>query len=156
NTILGSAPLDANGKTTLTTGLFVGTHSLTASFFGVSGFAASTSTATTVTVSPAATTLTLASSVNPAVTGQAVTFTAGGAAGAQGTGAPTGTVPVVDGTVALGTVEAGARGTATFPPSFAAPGGPPIPAVFSGAPFFLGSSQSLTEQVDAAPTRQAT
>src|SRR4029453_6136370 len=59
DTLLGSAPLDATGKATLPTSLFVGTHALTASFFGVSGFAASNSAATTVTVNPAATTVAL-------------------------------------------------------------------------------------------------
>src|SRR5262249_11616478 len=50
----------------------------------------------------------------------------------------------------------GTRGTATFTTSFAATGGHTITAVFSGAPMFLGSSQSLTEQVNAAPTRKTT
>jgi hypothetical protein len=109
-----------------------------------------------VTVSPAATTLTLASSVNPAVTGQAVTFTARVAAVAPATGSTTGTVTFMDGNVVLGTVKVGTKGTATFTTSFAATGGHTITAVFSGAPMFLGSSQSLTEQVNAAPTRKAT
>src|SRR5262249_44782575 len=78
---------------------------LTASFFGVSGFAASDSAAVAVTVSPAATTLTLRSSVNPAVTGQAVTFTATVAAVAPAAGSTTGTVTFMDGNVVLGTVQ---------------------------------------------------
>jgi hypothetical protein len=89
-TILGSATLDGTGHATIQTSLFVGTHSLTASFFGVSGFAASTSDAAAVTVNSAATTVALKSSVNPAVTGQAVTFTATVAAVAPGAGTPTG------------------------------------------------------------------
>src|SRR5262249_31670714 len=76
DTRLASAPLDASGKATLQTSLFVGTHALTATFFGVSGFAASTSAAVGVTVNPVAASLTLGSSVNPAVTGQTVTFSA--------------------------------------------------------------------------------
>src|SRR5262249_31303660 len=156
NTILGSAPLDTTGRATLPTPPFVGTHSLTASFFGVSGFAASDSAAVAVTVNPAATTLTLASSVNPAVTGQAVTFTARVTAVAPAAGSTTGTVTFRDGDVVLGTVKVGVRGTATFTTSFAATGGHTITAVFSGAPMFLGSSQSLTEQVNAAPSRKAT
>src|SRR5262245_39250325 len=156
NTLLGSAPLDTAGKATLPTSLFVGTHALTASFFGISGFAASTSAATTVTVNPAATTLTLGSSVNPAVTGQAVTFSARVAAVAPGAGTPTGTVTFKDGNVVLGPVAVGARGTATFTTSFAVAGGHTITAFYSGAPAFLASSQALTEQVNAAPTRKAT
>ena len=49
-----------------------------------------------------------------------------------------------------------AGGTATFATSFAAAGGHAITAVYNGDPNFLGSSQALTEQVNAAPTRQAT
>jgi Bacterial Ig-like domain (group 3)/FG-GAP-like repeat len=156
NTLLGSAPLDGAGRATLPTSLFVGTHALTASFFGVSGFADSDSAAVAVTVNPAATTLTLGSSVNPAVTGQAVTFSARVAAVAPGAGTPTGTVTFRDGNVVLGTVAVGTGGKATFTTSFAATGGHTITAVYSGAPIFLGSSQSLTEQVNAAPTRKAT
>jgi hypothetical protein len=156
DTLLGSAPLDETGRASLQTSLFVGTHALTAQFFGVTGFDASTSAAVAVTVNPAATTLTLASSVNPAVTGQAVTFTARVAAAAPGAGTPTGTVTFRDGDVVLGTVAVGARGTATLTTSFAATGGHAITAVYSGAPIFVGSSQSLTEQVNAAPIHKAT
>lgn len=156
DTLLGSAPLDAAGRATLPTSLFVGTHSLTATFFGVSGFAASTSAATTVTVNPAATTLSLVSSVNPAVTGQAVTFTAKVAAVAPGAGTPSGTVTFKDGNVVLGTVAVGAGGTAKLTTSFAATGGHAITAFYSGAPGFLASSQALTEQVNAAPARKTT
>jgi hypothetical protein len=156
DTILGSAPLDATGRATLQTSLFIGTHALTASFFGVSGFAASDSAAVAVTVNPAATTVALKSSVNPAVTGQAVTFTATVAAVAPGAGTPTGTITFRDGNTVLGTVAVGTGGKATFTTSFAVAGGHTITASYSGAPAFVGSSQTLTEQVNAAPTRKAT
>src|SRR5262249_31811123 len=132
DTILGSATLDEAGHATLQTSLFVGTHALTASFFGVSGFAASTSEATTVTVNPAATTVALACWVNPAVTGQAVTFTATVAAVAPGAGTATGTVTFKDGHVVLGTAVV-TGGKATFTTSFAAAGGHVITAVYSGS-----------------------
>jgi hypothetical protein len=156
DTLLGSAPLDEAGRASLPTSLFVGTHALTASFFGVSGFAASTSAAATVTVSPAATTLTLGSSVNPAVTGQAVTFTAKVAAVAPGASSLTGTVTFRDGSVILGTVPVGSGGKATLTTSFATTGSHAITAVYSGDLASVGSSQSLTEQVNAAPTHKAT
>src|SRR5262249_41083885 len=101
DTLLGSAPLDTAGRATLPTALFVAPHALTATFFGVSGFADSTSAAVAVTVNRTATTVALRSSVNPAVTGQAVTFTAMVAAVAPGAGTPTGTVTFRDGTVVL-------------------------------------------------------
>ena len=156
NTLLGSAPLDASGQATIRVLLGVGNHALTASFFGTIGFADSTSAAVAVTVNPAATTVALKSSLNPAVTGQAVTFTATVAAVAPGAGAPTGTVTFKDGNTVLGTVAVGAGGKATFTTSFAATGGHVITAVYNGAANFVGSSQSLTEQVNAPTTRKAT
>src|SRR5262245_36366929 len=155
-TVLGFEPLDAAGQATIPVSLGIGTHALTASFFGVSGFAGSDSAAATVTVNPAATTDALRSSVNPAVTGQAVTFTATVAAVAPGATTPTGTVTFKDGNVVLGTVAVGVRGTATLTTSFAATGGHVITAFYSGAANFVASSQTLTEQVNAAPTRKAT
>jgi hypothetical protein len=155
NTLLGSAPLDAAGRAAIPVSLGIGTHALTASFFGANGFAASDSTATTVTVNPAATTVALKSSVNPAVTGQAVTFTATVATVAPGGGTPTGTVTFEDGNVVLGTVAVGTGGAATFTTSFAAAGGHAITAFYSGDAAFVGSSQAFTEQVNA-PTRKGT
>ena len=156
NTLLGSAPLDAAGRATIPVSLGIGTHALTASFSGTTGFADSTSAAAAVTVNPAATTVALKSSVNPAVTGQAVTFTATVAAVAPGASTPTGTVTFQDGNVVLGTVAVGTGGTATFTTSFAAAGGHVITAVYSGDPNFVASSQTLTEQVNATTTPKAT
>ena len=155
-TVLGTAPVDAAGQATIPVSLGIGTHALTASFAGTGGFADSTSAAATVTVNRAATTVALRSSVNPAVTGQAVTFTATVAAVAPGAGTPTGTVTFQDGNVVLGTVAVGTGGTATFTTSFAAAGGHVITAVYSGDPNFVASSQALTEQVNAPTTHKAT
>src|SRR5262249_12255826 len=98
----------------------------------------------------------LGSSVNPAVTGQAVTFTATVAAVAPGATTPTGTVTFKDGEAVLGTVAVGAGGQATFTTSFAAAGGHATTAVYKGASNFVGSSQSLTEQVNAPTAPPAT
>ena len=65
DTVLGFAPLDAAGQATIPVSLGIGTHALTASFSGVSGFAASTSAAAAVTVNPAATTVALAVVAQP-------------------------------------------------------------------------------------------
>ena len=107
-TVLGTAQVDAAGQATLAVSLGVGNHALTASFAGTGGFADSTSAAVTETVNRAATRVGLASSVNPAVTGQAVTFTATVGALAPGAGTPTGTFTFQDGNVVLGTVAVGA------------------------------------------------
>jgi hypothetical protein len=156
NTLLGSATLDASGKASIPVSLGIGTHALTASFSGTTGFAASTSAAAAVTVNPAATTVTLQSSLNPAGAGQAVTFTATVSAVAPGATTPTGTVTFKDGNTVLGTVAVGAGGKATFTTTFAPAGDHVITAVYNGAATFVGSSQSLTERVNAAVTRKAT
>jgi hypothetical protein len=152
-TVLGTvARLDAAGQATIRVLLGVGNHVLTASFAGTGGFADSTSAAVTETVNRASTTVALGSSVNPAVTGQAVTFTATVAVVAPGAGALTGTVTFRDGNVVLGTAAVGRDGTATFTTSFAAAGSHLIAAVYSGDPNFVDSAQRLTEQVNAAAT----
>ena len=75
---------------------------------------------------------------------------------APGAGTPTGTVTFQDGNVVLGTAAVGRDGTATFTTSFAATGGHTITAVYSGDAIFVGSSQALTEQVNAPTTPQVT
>jgi hypothetical protein len=154
-TVLGTAPVNGTGQATLAVSLDVGSHALTASFAGARGFGFtdSTSAAVTETVNRAATTVTLASSVNPAVTGQAVTFTATVASVAPGAATPTGKVVFMDGNVVLETVGVGADGTATFTTSFAAAGGHVITAAYAGGVLdFMASSQALTEQVRKATT----
>jgi len=153
---MGTAQVDSTDHAKFAVTFAAGTHSLTARFAGTGLFADSTSAPVTETVNRAATTVALASSVNPAVTGQAVTFTATMAAVAPGAGTPTGTVTFRDGSVVLGTVAVGAGGTATFTTSFAATGGHVITAVYNGDSNFVGSSQSLTEQVNAPTAGKTT
>jgi hypothetical protein len=155
-TVLGTAQVNEVGQATLRVSLGVGSHALTASFVGNGGFADSSSAAVTETVNRAATTVALTSSVNPAVTGQAVTFTATATAVAPGAGTPTSTVTFQDGNAVLGTVAIGAGGTATFTTSFAVAGGHVITAVYNGDSNFSASSQALTEQVNAPTTHNAT
>jgi Bacterial Ig-like domain (group 3) len=155
-TVLGTARVNDAGQAIIRVSLGVGNHTLTASFAGTGGFADSTSAAVTETVNRASTTVALGSSVNPAATGQAVTFTATVAIVAPGAGAPTGTVTFRDGNVVLGTAAVSRGGTATFTASFAAAGGHVITAVYSGDANFVASSQSLTEQVNAPTTHKST
>jgi Bacterial Ig-like domain (group 3)/FG-GAP-like repeat len=158
-TVLGTASVNATGQATLGVSLDVGSHALTVSFAGARGFGFtdSASAAVTETVNRATTTVALASSVNPAVTGQAVTFTAKVTAVAPGAATPTGKVVFMDGNVVLETVGLGADGTATFTTSFAAAGGHVITAAYAGDVFnFVASSQTLTEQVNAPTTHKAT
>jgi hypothetical protein len=154
-TVLGTARVNDAGQATLAVALGVGSHALTASFAGIGGFADSFDLAD-LTVNPAATTVALGSSVNPAVTGQAVTFTATVAAVAPGAGTPTGTVTFKDGTVVLGTVAVGPGGTAALTTRFAAAGGHAITATYNGDSNFDASRQFITEQVNVPTTRKAT
>jgi hypothetical protein len=154
-TVLGTARVNDAGQATLAVSLGAGSHALTASFAGTGGFADSFDLAD-LTVNPAATAVVLSSLVNPAATGQAVTFTATVAAVAPGAGPPTGTVTFRDGNVVLGTVAVGPGGTATFTTSFAAAGGHAITATYNGDSNFEASRQALTEQVNAPTTRKAT
>src|SRR5262249_42670959 len=147
NTVLGTAQLNAAGQAMLTVSLGVGNHQLTAVDGGTAAFADSTSAAVAMTVSPAATAVTLAPSLNPAVTGQAVTFTATLGVLAPGAGTPTGTVTFKDGTVVLGTFAVGADGTARVTTSFATAGDHAITASYSGDANFAASSQAFTETV---------
>src|SRR5262249_51988640 len=147
NTVLGTAPVDAAGHATLTVALGVGNHTLTASFAGTGGFTDSTSAVVAVAVNPAATAVTLVSSVNPTATGRAVIFTATVAIVSPGTGTPTGTVTFQDGAVVLGIVAVGPGGTATLTTSFAAAGSHLITAVYSGDQNFVGSSHGLVETI---------
>jgi hypothetical protein len=157
DSVLGTAPVDANGQATFTTSLNVGTASLTASYTGTGDFANSTSSAVALTVNRASTAVAVTPSVNQATTGQSVTLTATVSVLAPGTGLPSGTVTFMDGNVVLGTATVSPlSGTARITTSFAAAGGHVITAVYSGDANFAGSSQSLTEQVNAPAAPQAT
>src|SRR5205823_4188212 len=76
STSLGTATL-ATGRATFTTAaLTVGSHAITVVYAGDANSNGSTSAALTQTVNLASSTTTVTSSLNPAVFGQAVTFTA--------------------------------------------------------------------------------
>ena len=127
--------------------LDAGTHTLTASLASNESFAGSTSAAVSLTVNPAATTINLVASANPAVVGQAVTFTAT-VRGPAGTATPPGIVTFFVGNkrVARGMLDANGQVTFTF--VFSHKGQFTLRAVYSGDANFAGSSQSLTEQVN--------
>ncbi len=156
NRVLGMVPINAAGQATLMVLLGVDVHSLKAVFGGNNDFAASTSAVMSETVNQAATSNALISSVNPVVVGQTITFTDTVAAVAPGTGAPTGTVTLLDGTTVLGTAVVDAIGRATFVVSFAAAGDHSITAMYSGDGNFATSSQTVLKQVIATPALAAT
>ena len=93
-------------------------------------------------VAPVSTT-TLASSLNPAASGQSVTFTATVAATAAGT--PTGDVTFKDGVATLGVVTL-SGGTATFTTTTLSVGSHPITASYGGSAIHAASVSSTLNQ----------
>jgi glucuronoarabinoxylan endo-1,4-beta-xylanase len=121
STNLGTGSL-VNGSASYTSStLTVGTHSLTVSYGGSSGFAASTSAAVSLVVSPAppaATSLVLTASPNPAPAGAPVTLTANLS---SPSGVPSGNITFLDGATSLG-MTALSNGTAVFTTNMLAAG----------------------------------
>jgi MYXO-CTERM domain-containing protein len=147
-TALGNGTLSASGVATLSVPkLAAGTHTLGAAYSGDTTYATGTGTASLV-VNKAATTTTLASSLNPSTTGAAVTFTATVASAAAGF---TGQVEFFDGTTSLGTSPL-AGTTATLSTSALTQTGHAITATYKGdANFATSTSAALTETVGAKP-----
>jgi hypothetical protein len=118
STVLGTGTLDATGHASYTTTAFqlaVGNgQSITTVYAGDSNYTTSTSAAISQNVTKDATSATVASSANPSVYGQAVTFTATVTAAALGSGVPTGGVSFYDGGTLLGTGTLDATGHATY------------------------------------------
>jgi hypothetical protein len=103
-TLLGSTALGADASASLVVnGLASGTHALSTRYRESASFAGSTSVPVTVTVQPASasTSTSLSSSKNPSAFGEEVTFTVA-VAPLSGTGLPTGTVRLYDGSTLLG------------------------------------------------------
>jgi large repetitive protein len=145
------------GIATCTTGaLTVGSHSITGVFNGSSSYLTSTSAVVTETVNQGATIIGIASSVNPSVTGQPVTFTATVTVVAPAAGTPTGKVNFEDGGVTIagcGAKALAAAGTATCAFTYPGTGVHTITAIYTGDSNFLGStSPDLTQTVNPAST----
>jgi hypothetical protein len=103
-----------------------------------------------LTATSLATTTAVTSSADPSAYGQPVTFTATVSAAAAGLPAPPGSVDFVDTTAGtdLGKVALSSSGTASVPVSNLAVGSHVIEAVYAGQGIFLGSSGTLTQQVE--------
>ncbi len=142
---LGTANL-VNGQARLTvSNLPVGSNPLTADYSGDATYIGFTSLVVTQAVNKAPTTVALASSKNPAASGQSVTFTA-----TVSPNSATGTVQFLDGSTALGTVTI-SGGTAALSISTLSVGSHSIKAVYSGDSNYLTSTSTvLTESITGA------
>ncbi len=134
-----------------------GTHSITVDYNGSGDYnTSSTAAALTQAVNKANTTTGVASSVNPSVSGQSVTYTATVAASAPGSGTPGGTVTFSDGGTAIAacTNVALASGQATCPQTYAGVGTHTITVAYGGSGDYNSSSTAaaLTQTVNKAAT----
>jgi len=152
-TSLGAGTLNASGVATLTLGLpGAGVYSITASYPGSTTDGPSVSSpVTTVTVTPAATTTSVTSSLNPAPFGAAVTFNAIVAVPNATTGTtPTGSISFYDGSGLLSTATL-TNGNATYSTSELSVGSHSITAAYTAtANFSASTSGILTQVIDAA------
>lgn len=154
----GSQSLNAMGEATCGVAhTAAGTRSITAAYAGTADFAGSASDALVQAVDQSATSTGLAASVNPARTGQAVTFTATVTATGPGSGTPTGTVTFQDGAAAMpcsgGSQSLNASGVATCQIAFGTTGVRSITAVFNGdADYATSTSTALSHTVEKAGT----
>ena len=134
-----------NGIASFTTSaLSVGSHTITTSYGGDSTFAGGTGSLTgnPQVITAIATTTTVASSQNPSVVGQSVTFTAT-VTPTSGSGTPTGTVTFLDGGSQIGTGTL-TNGVASFATSALNVGSHTITTSYGGDSTFTGGTGSLT------------
>jgi hypothetical protein len=135
-------------------GFAVGTHVLTAVYSGDATHLGSTSAPVTVVVLPipvtkVQTVTMLTSSLDPATSGQSVTFTANVVAAAGSVAAPTGVVTFLDGSTVLGTKTLVGSGVASLSSSSLSVGTHAITASYAGDGSSVASVSSvLTETVN--------
>ncbi len=129
----------------------VGTHNL--QFTATNGIGVPVLQAFVLTIQRATTTSTVTSSVNPAILGQSVTFTATVTSPATGAGTPTGNVSFYDGVTLLGTVALNGSGQATYSTSALTLGAHGITVQYAGDANFLASTSAvLTQNINQAAT----
>jgi hypothetical protein len=149
---VATAALDGGGVASdVTSSLTPGTHSIHAEYAGASGYSQSTSnTISQVVNALPATQTSIASSKNPSVFGQSVTFSA---TVTTQTGIPAGSVSFYDGASLLATVPLDSSGHASHTPSSALTSGThAITAQYSGSASYAAStSPVLSQQVSSGP-----
>jgi Bacterial Ig-like domain (group 3) len=142
-----NVPVNGSGQASFSTAaLAVGSHIITATFTGGTGWGNSNGNAPAQVVNKAATTTAISSSANPSVYSQPVTFTATVTATAPGGGVPTGTVTFKNGSSTLGTGTLNGSGKATFTTSTLAVGALSITAVYGGSTSFNTSTSAVLTQ----------
>jgi hypothetical protein len=149
STTLGTGSLNSGQAVFQTSGLSVGSHSVTATYNADSNFNASTSGAVIQTVGKSSTSTTLSSSANPASMGQSITLTAHVTSVSPGGGIPaSGSVDFMEGTTKLGTGnQSGGHATLTLPNLPV--GSHSITAIYGGDGNYNGSmSTAFTQTIN--------
>jgi sugar lactone lactonase YvrE len=150
-TLLGSGTLGLGVAVYSTSGLAVGTHSITAVYAGDNNFSTLTSSALTETITLVVTGITVTATPNPQYDGQPATLTASVAPAP--TGSPAGIVSFYSGATLLGTGTLDASGVATFTTSALVVGDDSMTAVYPGNDgFAAATSLAITITVTPAYT----
>jgi hypothetical protein len=140
-TVLATVPVGGGTASFPISTLSTGTHSISAAYSGDALNGNSTSTPMTLTIGKASSTVAAASSANPAVSGQVVTFTA-----TVTPAAATGTVQFLDSATVLGSAAV-SGGVAALSTSSLGAGSHSITAVYSGDTNYNSTSAGLAETV---------
>ena len=151
--------LNGSGVATfITASLSGGGHTMTATYSGDSNFSSSTSTAFTQTVTNLTASATaLLSSLNPATSGQSVTFTATVSSYGSLTTTPTGSVTFYDSTASLGMMALNGSGVATLATSSLSVASHTITATYGGDTNYSPSSSGpVVEVIDAVSAAMPT
>ena len=142
----------ATATVMLPAGTAANAYTIQAVYSGTGNFGGSSDSSHVLTVSSTTTTTTVASSANPSVVGQFVTFAATVVASSPGLGTPTGSVTFMDGTSILGTAAL-SGGTALFTTPSLALNAHSITAVYAGnSSFAKSTSPPLSETVNQDAT----
>jgi Glycoside hydrolase family 44/Bacterial Ig-like domain (group 3) len=154
---IGTANLSSGQAAFSSSSLSVGAHSITAQYSGDANYAASTSTALTITVSgpsKTTTTTTVLASATQLTTGQKLTLSMG-VAPKSGSGAPTGSVAILDGQTSIGSATLVAS-AASFSTTTLAVGAHSITVTYSGDSDFAASTSSVITVTVTTPQKVGT
>jgi hypothetical protein len=155
--VLGTAPLSGGAASLITSSFAAGIYTMTASYAGDANFAASTSPGLRQVVNSttkSVTATTLASSLNPSIYGQNVTWTA--TVTTAGSVPPMGKVKFIWNGNSIGSVTLNSSGVATLTKLNLNADSYPLTAVYAGDANNLGSTSSVLSQVVTQATSAAT
>lgn len=154
---LGAALLDASGRATFAAALpAAGTHAYAASYGGAPNFTASASSAQSVVVSPAATTLSLNASASQISPGQTLTLTALISASSSSAAIPDGVVQFYDAGAPIGSQSIDGSGTAALNLTALSPGTHTFTASYPGSANYASSGTAAVSVTVAAQTAATT